>query len=183
VNVQHFGLHWAEGGIPFLHEQAGGKCLWDLDLPSPFSTSQLRRFCPHNIAIQSPEPGELAPGLDVLAPRVNGGAFFVPNLTTAHQQAAELLTSAVKPISFAVWAMRWTDLVSELTLTNIQPMFLTGVEPKHYIQLQRLLELPRTRTLIVHGKHNRPGLVQIELPDVQPDPSVRKLGAYILRNA
>ena len=57
-----------------------------------------------------------------------------------------------------------TDLVGELTLTNIQPIFLTGVEPRNYIQLQRLLELPRTRTLIVHGKHNRPGLVQMELP-------------------
>ena len=105
----------------------------------------------------------------------------MPNLTTAHQKAAEFLTSAIRPISFAVWAMRWNDLVSELTLTNIQPMFLTGVEPKHYIQLQRLLELPRTRTVIVHGKHNRPGLVQIELPDVTPDPSWRKLGAYIMR--
>ena len=181
MNVQHFGLHWAEGGIPFLHEQAGGKCLWDLDLASPFRTSLLRRSCPHNIAAQSPEPGELPQGIDVLAPRVNGGAFFVPNLTTAHQKAAEFLTSAIRPISFAVWAMRMTDLVGELTLTNIQPIFLTGVEPRNYIQLQRLLELPRTRTLIVHGKHNRPGLVQMELPPVHPDPSWPRLGAYIMR--
>jgi hypothetical protein len=77
--------------------------------------------------------------------------------------------------------MRWNDLVSELTLTNIQPIFLTGVEPKHYIQLQRLIELPRVRTLIVHGPHSRPGLETIELPDVQPDTSWRRLGAYIMR--
>jgi hypothetical protein len=181
LNVINFGLHIADGGIPFLLESDGGHCLWNDKLASPFTTTL--RNCPHAIAKVPPEPGEISEGLELLAPRVNGGAFFVPNLSVEHQRAAELLTCATRSISFPAWAVDWKALVAELTLTNIQPMFVTGLEVRHFQKLQKLLTLPRTRTLIVQGTHRLAGLHQVELPDVKPDESWRRLGAHLVRTS
>ena len=111
-----------------------------------------------------------------------GGAFFIPRISTHQLEAAHLLCGAVRPIAFAMWATSFRDLVDELNLTNIAPLILTGVQVRHYADLDRFLRIPRVRTLIVETEHPRPGLTEIELPEIQPTPDLTRIGGYILRS-
>jgi hypothetical protein len=176
--VRHYGLHWAEGDVPFLLEQSQAKTLWTLDIPCPFEVSKQPRRCPHALASVLPKAG-LAPAH--LAPLVNGGAFFIRSLTSSQIEAAHLLCGAVMPIAFTMWANRVSDLVDELNLTNIAPLILTGVEPRHYDAIDRFISVPRIRTLIVETRLARPGLTEIEIEPITPEPHLTNVGAYMLR--
>lgn len=176
--VRHFGIHWADGGVPFLLEQGQSKCLWPYDVPSSFDVVKQPLRCPHALASVLPKEGS-APSH--LAPLVNGGAFFIRSLSTSQIEAAHLLCGAVRPIAFTMWATRFSDLVDELNLTNIAPLILTGVEVRHYVDLISFLRIPRVRTVIVEGQHVLPMLTEIEIEPIKPDPSLTGIGAYLLR--
>ena len=179
--VRHFGIHWAEGGVPFLLEQSHSKTLWPYDVPCPFIVrpDRLTLRCPHALGSAEPMEGS-APSH--LAPLVNGGAFFIQSISTHQLEAAHLLCGAVRPIAFAMWATSFRDLVDELNLTNIAPLILTGVQVRHYADLDRFLRIPRVRTLIVETEHPRRGLTPIELGPVTPHPDLTRIGGYILRS-
>ena len=81
-----------------------------------------------------------------------------------------------------MWATSFRDLVDELNLTNIAPLILTGVQVRHYADLERFIRIPRVRTLIVETEYPRPGLTEIDLPEIQPTPDLTRIGGYILRS-
>lgn len=182
LSVRNYGLHWATGGIPILEEQSGGRCLWDANIPSPFEVRPdypgLR--CPHllNGVTATAEP--LPKGFEILAPQINGGAFFVRTFTANQLLSVSKLHNAQTPIVFPVWSRKFSRLVEELNLTNITPLILVGATPKYYAELDKFLQVPRVRTIFVSADHCRPGLTEIELPDISPRDDLKNVGAYYL---
>lgn len=160
---------------------------------SPFLVQPVRRGlrCPHRIQTILPTPDEpywnvfkemLERGglVRVMAPipRVPGigGHYFVhPDGVSAADLNARIALMSnmcfpVGPIRVDADAVRVPQLLDELTVSNVAPVVLTGVEPRHTAMLRKLGEAAPTvpRCLVAIGS----AAVPLQPGWVRPDPGI-----------
>lgn len=160
TDVTHYGVHWTQHGIAYLHQAEGGENVVGVPDPSPFVVKQ-KRPCNHQILISGPDediPWEVLsdPLVQALAPvpHVGENIFFIemtnevwPVITQLVQMSSPSTHSCVVPI--------WTKLrINPLDLeeTNVQPLIISGLAAKHTQVVKQLAEIsyltPRTILLV-----------------------------------
>lgn len=92
---------------------------------------------------------------------VHGGYWLNQSELPAHDVGVYLamlsqMSSPVSSIVHPIWAMEVRNIADELTLTNVQPLVLTGCTATHTNQLNKLNEVvPHVpRTLLVTGAND-----------------------------
>lgn len=175
-----------EDDLVWLRQQNGTVCLTPglegLERPSTSSAPPARYRCPHTL---TPEPGEFPrlKGLArVLRPVPDGGAYYCSTPTGGIVPFLKM-SASVERIIFPTWAVPISSLIPQLTLTNLAPLVIPDCEPKNFIALQRLLSLPRTRTIICLGAAQPPMTTRLEM-ETEPRRNVdwEKVGAAILHD-
>lgn len=175
-----------EDDLVWLRQQNGTVCLTPglegLERPSNSTPPPARGRCPHDI---TPAPGPIPrlKGLArVLRPIPDGGAYYCP--TTVGKITGFLRMSAsVERLIFPTWAVPVVNLIPQLTLTNLAPLVIPDCESRNLIALQRLLSLPRTRTIICLGATQPPMTTRLEL-EIKSDRKTdwSQMGAAILHD-
>lgn len=148
MKVSHYGIHWTENGIAFLEQGRSGTNAVGLKFKSPFSVElpSRRKHCNHQITLNVAVPSnnhwdyfqQLLSDDLVRAmlpiPKLDGGVYFFEEsdrlLTLLN--CLSRMTSPIHPIVIPIWTVDSAQaIVPELQSTNIQPLILTGCEPKH----------------------------------------------------
>lgn len=146
--VSHYGLHWTDEDVAFLEQGRSGTNAVGLRMKSPFKVQlpTKKRHCNHQIALNAPTPSDfhwdylsqLATDQLVRAmlpiPKQDAGVYWLEETLGIEDALASLsrLSAPIHPVVIPMWMMRGPDnLIDELHATNIQPLVLTGVEPKH----------------------------------------------------
>lgn len=146
--VSHYGIHWTDEGVAFLEQGRSGANAVGLRMKSPFNVQlpNRKRHCNHQITLNSAVPSDLhwdylsqLFGDDLVRamlplPKLDGGVFWLEQsegievfLTTLAR-----MSSPINPIVIPIWMVKAADnIIDELHSTNVQPLILTGVEPKH----------------------------------------------------
>lgn len=153
-----------EDDLVWLRQQQGTVCLTPglegLERPSSAPPARLR--CPHNI-VPEPRPSPRLKGLaGVLRPVPDGGAYYCDARVSDISEMLKMSAQVERTI-FPAWAVPIQNLIPQLTLTNLAPMVIPDCEAKNLIALQRLLSLPRTRTVICLGPMQPPLTTKLEL--------------------
>lgn len=183
--VDRYGFH-QDGNLVFLHEQGLSRCLTPglETLPSPFELVRPDRLpCPHRLPRASASLVIDHPLIEVMAPTPSSGkAFFVPTSQLTAVNAMHAMTGAGQR-SFAAWALRrpLEKLVPQLTITNAAPLVITGYEPRDYTMLERLLALPRSRTLVLCGPFRVLGATELPSFDNDVDQDWVAIGAAFIK--
>lgn len=190
--VAHWGAHDA-GGVWFLEQAEGGSNALGLSLGSPFQVRPVgKAACNH--AIKLTAPSRQPPCDDVLIrqmapiPKRDGQvAYFVDNGRVL--PAVSILARLSSPIAGIVrpyWTKRQSEWVKELETTNVQPLVLTGIEPKHTHSIVALVQaaafMPRRLVLVGRPIAKAPLLARVAFdpPDYPPDLPWEEIGADLL---
>ena len=150
TEVTHYGVHWAPGKIAFLHQTRGGFNAIGLREFSPFVVRPMRRWlCNHLIALNAINPPRshllhfetlvarnalvrfMLPLPKTSEPGV--GMFLTDHLEEDLLQVAFLLKMS-SPLKLPLLYASLTTVkavIEELSMTNVQPLVLAGVEPRH----------------------------------------------------
>ena len=184
-----FGL-FVDDDLAFLHQQGGGVCLTPglSGLSSPYEPPAARRglVCPHAIDVDADDAAadvDTAPDLiRVLAPIPDGGAYWAPESELPLVKLAMNLCSPTIGVFFPVWASDMQRLVAHLDTTNIAPLILASYEAKHLKAISKLLEVPRSRTIILCGPYRPPGVQEVGGGVFDPNTDWRAMGAQMLKH-
>lgn len=185
--VPHYGLH-SDGDLFFLHEQNRSRCMTPgLEaLQSPLDVVRHdRTTCPHSLLPM--EPAMPLPWMDnelmmKLAPVPDGGAYWVP--TAAKLSLVEMIPMCrpIRAVAFVPWANPVKRLVPELTVTNLAPLIIADYDTRDLREISRLLELPRTRTIILCGQLKLPSLTELSWQRNTPGIAWDLVGTSLLQN-
>lgn len=186
--VPHYGLHGA-GDLFFLHEQNRSRCMTPgLEaLQSPLEVQRPDRLsCPHSLLpmdtpIRVPEvTSEL---LCKLAPVPDGGCYWAPPAAKPYMIEMQVMSRPIRPLAYVPWAHPIKKLVPELNVTNLAPLIIADYEARDLRDLQRFLELPRIRTIVLIGQLRLPQATEIKWDDA-PVPGVawELVGTALLQN-
>ncbi|GJE78141.1 hypothetical protein [Methylorubrum suomiense] len=169
IPVSHFGFHLHDN-LPWLHEQAGGRCLVPAlqELESPLEVSVPRGLrCPHRL-----QPPEMGPVLDhplvrAMGPDQDGGLFHVYPVHANWLWRLSAMTPGLERTVEPAWCLsrppsRW--VARRLGLTNVAPLAIVDLSSGDFVEMERMAEVPRTRNLILSGPLRVPGAVVLE-PD------------------
>lgn len=148
--VTHYGVHWAPGRLAYLHQGRGANNAVGVREHSPFEVRTARRWiCNHLIALNAVNSarGHLVkfeelisknPLVRFMLPVPKGeGASSALFRSESHERdllQVALLLKMSSPIKLPVfWAnvANTQTLVSELGMTNVQPLVLAGVGVEH----------------------------------------------------
>ncbi len=180
--VACYGLY-RQLDLVFLLEQKRAACLnaglERISIPYEVTLPHWLR-CPHNF----PEPaaGSVPRNrlVQMAGPRLSGREVFqvASDANNLMWQLAQM--TGVTPQ--VPWTLRKPieRLTPQLTLTNAAPLIILGYEPKHFSLIHRLLELPRTRTLILSGYPTIPGIETLDHTGLAVDRDWRAVGAALL---
>lgn len=167
--VSHFGIHWTDEGVAFLEQGRAGTNAVGLRMKSPFQVQlpNKKRHCNHQFALNSPVPSDLHWDYliqltdDALVramlpiPKLDAGVYWLEESDGIEVAVTTLarMSSPIHPVVFPMWMTQAADnLISELHSTNVQPLVLTGIEPKHSSLIADLAKaatiLPRRLILI-----------------------------------
>lgn len=98
------------------------------------------------------------------------------------QRLSSPITSIVRPY----WQRRTSEWLPELEVTNVQPLVLTGIEPRHTPHILRLAQaaapLPRRLVLVGHpatGTYPPIEKIRPEPLDL-PDLPLEEIGGWVL---
>lgn len=160
TTVHRWGVHWAPGGIAYLHQTRGDQNAIGLREPSPFVVRPARRgaICNHLFQLNALNPAREHLNLfrsllktDSLVrymlplPR-EGGAVVVRKPNVAHLTMLGKMSSPVrKPVL-------WADFTDARTLsglleeTDVQPLVLAGVQIKHMRMIEAIMPIAETTT-------------------------------------
>ena len=168
MSVNHYGLH-IDQDLFFLIQESTNFCLNEglqtLSVTKKVSRSN-RLGCPHNIKSHSHIMPISVPTLvQKMAPIPDGGAYWVPSSARSILSRSSALSAPTRSIAFTPWAHPLKTLIPELDLTNVSPLLLLGYRRSDIAPLERLLSLPRIRTVILCGDYRVPGVAEIEVPD------------------
>lgn len=195
--VSHWGVHDA-GGIWFLEQTEGGSNALGLSLNSPFTVRPVRKCaCNHTIKLIHPAGAREIRHTDIcgdplvreLAPipkRDGGVTYFVDNGRVI--PAAATLARLSSPVSNIVkpfWAKKPSEWLPELETTNVQPLVLTGIEPRHTRWIASFVSavapLPRRLVLVGQTIASIPGVNRVTFsPPEYPDLPWEDIGGWLL---
>lgn len=160
VDVFHYGVHWADDGISYLHQGGEGENAVGIPDPSPFVVTQ-RRPCNHHIQLSDSStvtiPDEVMsdPLVRALAPipHLRQKIFFIEHEPLAWEAIGALcwMSNPIKTPVLPIWHRGKVDL-KELEATNVQPLIVAQLTPKHGGIIKELAEvsylMPRTILLV-----------------------------------
>jgi len=211
IPVSHHGLHWADGGIAFLHQDEMVTNALGLPIPSPFEVrlpAGRRASCNHRIQLPAEAPHPLhAEQLELLRkdplfaallplPPVTGGIIRVnaesvrlrPYLSCLSRLTSPIYRTMVQPF----WLTTMARVLSELTVTNLQPLVLTDIGGIHQQTLTMILQaapmFPRPLILVSSSflilppevQQIETGMLDVDLEDLIQLP-LEQLGAWTLK--
>ena len=193
MRVDHFGVHWAPGGIPFLLQGSGAQNLISRDLQAPFEVRVRPRTlsCPHEIDLQLEAEAEWVsdPLAQAMMPLPGHRVFVLHDVERKWDrtlQHLQRLSSATTALMRPVWWRSPQDATPIYALTNITPIVFFGVTVNQVMDLNRNLDLARTfnRTILISTQTRLPLLgaqwIETNLGDVSQEP-LEALGATALR--
>lgn len=176
--VSYYGVHWAPGKIAFLQQgRPNGANALGVKEPSPFFVRTARRWsCNHLISLNALNSAQQhLTAFEALVSRNNLARFMLPIpkeegcglgvlRSSRHDDELLNLTLLLKlssPIKMPVfWANTSSvvTLMSELNMTNVQPLVLMGVEAQHTDLVRDLhrASLLAPRKLLVVAKDDVP---------------------------
>ena len=178
--VTHYGVHWAPGKLAYLHQGRGATNAVGVREQSPFEVRTARRWmCNHLIALNAVNSarGHLVKFEELISknPLVRfmllvpkgAGASSALLASRSHEQdllQVALLLKMSSPIKLPVfWAnvANTQTLVSELGMTNVQPLVLAGVTVEHTAMARDVCReaalSPRRLLVIAHPDVTLPG--------------------------
>lgn len=167
--VTHYGIHWDEN-IAFLLQGRGGTNAVGLKKSPPFVVrlASRKKHCNHQIPLATPVPNDFHWDAFVSAfddqlvkammpfPKVDAGVVFLKDdeeLLTNVLFMLSRMSSPIFPIVIPMWMTNLTAVVDELSMTNVQPLVITGVKPKDSDFLRKVCQaaVHAPRRLIVTG--------------------------------
>lgn len=173
--VDRFGIHMQDNLI-FLHEQGGGRCLNPglAGLDSPFQV-KLRAphwdRCPHQLPDLIQGRGFNHPLVRAMGANQAGDVFWVRPADAHWIWKLSTMTGAAQRNVAPYWSQRRPNLErlrDAIQLTDVAPLCLIDIEVSHLDEIERLMQLPRTRNLVLSGPVRLPGtqlLNSVGLPD------------------
>lgn len=182
TEIFHWGVHWAEDGVAWLHQARGGMpAFFAKDVTSPFFMKRNpARPCNHIIMPTMPNPARehlesfrrmieedelvrlmLPMPKDALAENPTGIALLRTDKLEDMQTRLTTLSRMSSPIRMPiVWLglVRIKDILSQLEHTNVQPLVVMGAKPEHDadLTLLRRAALNMPRRLLVVGNNDLP---------------------------
>lgn len=202
--VESYGLHW-QGSVAWLIQGRGGTNFVGLNAQAPFRAKGGE--CNHLIPAAAPIPDRvhwegwqriskdpLARMMLPLPRRVDERAAFFPGDGSLDLYLATLsrLSSPINPIVKPAWLVTTKDLDRELSMSNIQPLVITGVKTRDQPLVDRIGQLVafKPRPVVLVGdpdvvvsppmRRFRTGLADVPLTDLMALP-FENIGATILR--
>ncbi|MGO4302179.1 hypothetical protein [Cupriavidus sp. RAF12] len=140
IEVPHYGVHWSEDGIAFLHQGRQSTNVLGLAMKSPFQVKESKgRPCNHLLPISAPVPDPIhwnrfqGLGTDPLVqamlplPKEGAGCYYVDDPQDLLGLKLVLLSKLSSPITSVVkllWMTKSSDIMAELQRTNVQPLVL-----------------------------------------------------------
>lgn len=177
ITVNHYGLLTDTRGVRWLHQERGGTNALGLAEKSPFIVRPKKRtlFCPHMITLvsQMPDPVQVEAYERVKGDKVvellepwprsmgSGGVHYFTGEADKlylHFSLFSRLTSPVRSIVHHIVQLNAQAIMDELSITNIQPLVVVGLEAKHtqLIELLSQAALTSPRALILLGAKDVP---------------------------
>ncbi len=201
IDVAHYGLHRAKGGIAFLLQGTDGINALGLGLDCPFkvASGQWTR-CNHNFSLPDRQPSnweEFSSFLDdplfeamLPAPRDDRTPLLVSMEKDDRHMLMRLaeMSSFVEYPIYTMWLLNVNRMRNHIQATNVQPLVITNVVPSDRKALEPLLTVahmaPRQLILfgdkhVVLGHHIRP--IQTRLRSQTFPPNMKELGAWYLK--
>lgn len=178
--VTHFGLHQSYG-LSFLHERDASLCVspnidYDPSVVSPFEVrAQAKLDCPHGlfstatVLREKSFPGSVPEWVTKLAPRRDGGAYFIPQQYVETVREALTMHRQTAPLVWSLWTTKVQRLVPQLNITNLSPLVITDYKIGDLDALRMLIRQPRVRTLIFCGDYHISGLIPLEPDEFECD--------------
>lgn len=177
ITVTHYGLHTDQRGVTWLQQEGSGTNALGLAEKSPFLVKPKKRtlHCPHSITLTSQMPGQAQVEAyervrrDVVVnllepwPRRLGepGVHYItgsPDKLILHFSLFSRLSSPVRPIVHHIFGLNAQTILDELSITNIQPFIVVGIEAKHTQLVEHLSQAALTapRRLVLLGANDVP---------------------------
>jgi hypothetical protein len=168
IYVDHYGLHWLEGGIALLVQQ--DRVSHVLGVHMNFDVKvRTRRPCTHNIdldsAVNDPILDEYRddPLFQAMLPVPKRGPekpLFLED-TDENRQRVQLLTALSSKASVHPFWIARPEVISQwLNETNVQPVVLFGPRIEHHRQLSRVLDagtFSRRQLVVLGPRHTVTG--------------------------
>jgi hypothetical protein len=154
IAVPLYGIHWTADGIAYLHQGRAATNFLSLKQASPFVVQTPRRLpCNHLFPVSAVVPDAshwkqfqqlvTDPLVKAMLPlpkdALEAGVFILEDTNDEMNVillSLSRMSSPIAPIVRPIWHFTATDLRTELTRTNVQPLVLTQANPKH----QRLID-------------------------------------------
>ena len=173
--VTHYGVHWAPGKVAYLHQHRGGFNVIGSSARSPFVVQTCRKWtCNHIISLITLGPSRRHLfKLEELITRNSLVKFMLPlpktdqGVGVFHTECFEddllsfaLLCKLSSPIRLPIFhlgANKPHVLLSELEMTNVQPLVIASASVEHMSLIQ---------TLITHARTAPRKLLILAAPDV-----------------
>ena len=157
ITVNSFGLHWMEGDIAFLVQQGQIDHVLDVDLTIDVQVMLPKRKlqCPHNVRLEIASDLSLPPHPLVWAfcplPKPLNDRIVVIEETEKNRLLVNQLLRLSSPSGSLsiqpIWMYTPAFISAQLTLTNIQPLVLTGHTVHHQPAFEKIaassLYMPR----------------------------------------
>lgn len=171
IIVPCYGIHRTPVGVAYLQQGRGGTNALGLREKSPFTVRLPNRrvHCNHQIPLSTPIPNDYHWGLfmrlvrDPLAwamlplPKKDLGAYYLASEDdrfTLPLIALSRMSSPIYPCIVPIWTIKKTRILEELQQTNVQPLVITGLEPKHSAMVAEIAAAAALapRTLVLVGR-------------------------------
>lgn len=183
IPVTHYGLHTTPDGVAYLHQGRKASNFISMRQLSPYEVvTKRKRLCPHLINPASTVPDRAHWELflrmfhdslvNAMLPVPKHRIELVPFISDPNGELTMDLVmlsrmgSPVYPVVMPINKLPKATILEELTLTNVLPLVLTGVEPADQKLMNELAVESRTlpRKLIFAGDDHmviRPPLIRI----------------------
>lgn len=183
IPVTHYGLHTTQDGIAYLHQGRKASNFISMRQLSPYEvTTKRNRLCPHLINPASTVPDRAHwelflrmfhdPLVQAMLPIPKDRTSLVPFITDPNGELTMDLVmlsrmgSPIYPVVIPIGKLSKQVILEELTLTNVLPLILTGIQTSDQRLINELAAESRTlpRKLILAGDDHmviRPPLERI----------------------
>lgn len=172
TDVTHYGVHWTDEGVAYLHQGRSAVNFLSMKAPSPFRVRPMNRFpCNHLFPASAPVPDprhweafrQMASDPLIQAMLPIPKEAYAPGLYFIEDAGNELLrplytlsrlSSPLEPIVHAAWTKGTVNaLMIELGRTNVQPLVYTQLSYKNSGFIEELKDLSYTsrRKVVLTG--------------------------------
>lgn len=155
IPVTHYGVHTTDEGVAYLHQGRSASNFIGLKAVSPFQISTKKSLpCPHLINQAAPIPDAVHwqafsrilkdPLVQSLLPIPKEMGTLVPYLPDPQNElnldlvTLSRMSSPIYPVVMPLRKLTKGQLMNELSLTNVCPLILTGVQPEDNAYLNEI---------------------------------------------